>query len=86
MVDPADFIAARPDPFHVDEKDLLVDLVSVEPGEAQVVRLARHGVVVRVGSRLVRVEFRQPANGPCCVARALRLGLAGSSDRHRTDS
>jgi hypothetical protein len=86
IVDVDDFAAARPDPFQVDEHDLLVDLrehhgaeiaslLSVPEGEAQVVRLSRHGVIVRLRSgRLVNLEFHSPAHGSCCVARALGLG------------
>jgi hypothetical protein len=87
VVDAEEFAAARPDPFRADERDLLADLrdhhgseiaslLSVPEGEARVVRLNRYGVMVRVGAegRLVRLDFRQPANGTCCVARALRLG------------
>jgi hypothetical protein len=86
VVDADEFAAARPDPFQADEHDLLVDLrdhhaaelaslLSVPEGEAQAVRLSRHGVIVRLrDGGLVNLEFRRPAHGPCCVARALRLG------------
>src|SRR5262249_8919594 len=67
-----EFVAAEPDPFHVDERDLLLHLrhrhsaeiaavLGVPAGDAQVVRLSRHGAVIRVrrGARtaLMTVAF-----------------------------
>jgi hypothetical protein len=83
---PEEFAAAAPDPLHPQERELLTDLrehhatelaalVPGAPPQIQPVRLDRYGLVVAL-PRLARLEFSRPAQGPCCVAQALRLNHA----------
>ncbi len=83
-LDPDEFIQATPDPLHPNERALLQDLrdyhltelarlVLASENSCRPVRLDRHGLVLAM-PHLHRIEFPHPANGPCCVARALRLG------------